>query len=122
MLTNSRGFTLIELLVALAIFSVTALVVLQQNAGSIRQQARLEDKTLATWVAENRLAELRTQSAPLSTGRKDDQVSFAGRDWGLSQEISHTSQKGLLKVVVEVYAEEHTESSVASLTGYIKER
>ncbi|OWK38753.1 putative type II secretion system protein I precursor [Pseudomonas oleovorans subsp. oleovorans] len=53
-----RGFTLIELLVALAIFALIAASVLTASARSVRTASQLENKTLAMWVADNRLTEL----------------------------------------------------------------
>ena len=47
----SRGFTLLEVLVALAIFASVAAAVLTASARSLQNAARLEDKTLAGWIA-----------------------------------------------------------------------
>ena len=55
---RGRGFTLLEVLVALAIFAVVAASVLSASARSLKTAARLEDKTFATWLADNRLQEI----------------------------------------------------------------
>ena len=46
-----RGFTLLEVLVALAIFATVAAAVLTASVRSLQNAARLEDKTLAGWIA-----------------------------------------------------------------------
>ena len=52
---SARGFTLLEVLVALAIFALIAASVLTASARSVRTASQLENKTLAMWVADNRL-------------------------------------------------------------------
>ena len=49
----ARGFTLLEVLVALAIFALVAASILTASARSLQTAARLEDKTLALWIADN---------------------------------------------------------------------
>jgi len=58
MKTLSRAFTLLEVLVALAIFATVAAVVLVAAGRSLHNAARLEEKTLAGWIADNYVAEL----------------------------------------------------------------
>ena len=116
-----QGFTLLELMIALVIFSVTALVVLENSSSSVRQQTRLEDKTFATWVAENALAELRLKPYWPSLGSHDQTVQLAGRDWYIRQETVATSEPKLRKVVTEVRTDRQHSDPVAVLTGYIRE-
>ena len=67
-MSTQRGFTLLEVLVALAIFAVVAASVLATSARSLQNAARLEDKTLAMWIADNRLAEMQLAATPPGTG------------------------------------------------------
>lgn len=66
---RARGFTLLEVLVALAIFAMVAASVLSASARSLQNASRLEDKTLAMWIADNRLNELQLEQTPPSSGR-----------------------------------------------------
>ncbi len=61
---RARGFTLLEVLVALAIFAMVAASVLSASARSLQNASRLEDKTLAMWIADNRLNELQMEQTP----------------------------------------------------------
>jgi len=56
------GFTLIEVLVALAVAALALLALARAGSNALATQAELEQRTLALWVADNRLAELRWQS------------------------------------------------------------
>lgn len=64
---RARGFTLLEVLVALAIFAMVAASVLSASARSLQNASRLEDKTLAMWIADNRLNELQLEQTPPSS-------------------------------------------------------
>ena len=72
-----RGFTLLEVLVALAIFAVVAASVLSASARSLKTAARLEDKTFATWLADNRLQEIQLADAPPVEGREQGEESLS---------------------------------------------
>lgn len=116
---NHRGFTLLEVMIALAIFAVAALVILEQSSRSVRGQARLVDRTIATYVAENQIEKLRLQKRSASTGTRDDSIQMAGREWYVRTEIQETSVKRFLKVIVSVRSEPEQENPVTTLTGYL---
>ena len=61
-----QGFTLLEVLVALAIFALVAASVLSATARSLQTASRLEEKTLAMWIADNRLTELQLSQSPVA--------------------------------------------------------
>src|SRR5690606_36493981 len=76
---GSRGFTLLEVLVALDIFALVAASILTVTSRSLQNAARLEDKTLAMWVADNRLAEMQLAEVPAGDGRDQGETAFAVR-------------------------------------------
>ena len=99
---RGRGFTLLEVLVALAIFAVVAASVLSASARSLKTAARLEDKTFATWLADNRLQEIQLADAPPVEGREQGEESYAGRRWLWQSEVQGTSEPSMLRVTVHV--------------------
>lgn len=98
----SRGFTLIEVLVALAIFAVVAASVLTASARSLQIASRLEDKTLAMWIADNRLTELQLRETPPGNGRDQGELDYAGRRWEWQSQIEGTSDPALRRITLWV--------------------
>lgn len=114
MRASTRGFTLIEILVALIIFAVVAVSVYGRSGETIRQLSHIENRTLAHWVAQNRVAELtleqQASDAAMANGRNTQQIYMAGRDWRVTSEISNTSSALLKRVEVKVYAGDSSDS------------
>lgn len=120
------GFTLLEVLVALAIFALVAASVLTATARSLQIAARLEDKTLAMWIADNRLSEMQLAREPVANGREQGEVAFAGRRWQWQSEVEATSEADMRRVTLWVapMAQDRSaagvrERSVVSLNGFI---
>lgn len=120
------GFTLLEVLVALAIFALVAASVLSGSARSLQTAANLEDKTLAMWVADNRLSELQLGEAPAVDGRDQGELTFAGRRWQWQSEIRATSEPSMRRVTLWVAPSSERgrsgaprERASVSLTGFL---
>src|SRR5690606_27938762 len=120
-----RGFTLLEVLVALGIFAVVAASVLTASSRSLQNAARLEEKTMAMWIADNRLSEMQLLDPPPGDGRDQGEVDFAGRRWEWRSEVSATSEPAMRRVEVLVAPRvergprgDIEERSVARLSGF----
>ena len=104
--TARLGFTLLEIVVAVAVFAIVAVVIYGRTGDVLNQTAKLEQRTLATWVAENTLASLslsRKQPGTLvPAGRTNQQLRMAGREWRIDVTIAATSQPSLERVDIEV--------------------
>ncbi|WP_263144224.1 type II secretion system minor pseudopilin GspI [Pseudomonas sp. RIT-PI-AD] len=98
----SRGFTLLEVLVALAIFALVAASVLTASTSSLKNAARLEDKTLAMWVADNQLSEMQLADPPPGDGREQGELDYAGRRWQWQTQTEATSDPDMRRVQVWV--------------------
>lgn len=124
-LSRQRAFTLLEVLVALAIFATVAAAVLTAAASSVRNAARLEEKALAGWIADNQLVELQLQRPSPGTGRNQREVSYAGRDWQLQEAIDSTSDPAMRRVTLWVAPRDRRSSDSIEeraslvLTGFI---
>jgi general secretion pathway protein I len=117
---KSLGFTLIEVMVALSIFAVCASILVQQSGRSARQSAYLETRTLATWLAQNRLSELRSEKELPKNGKKTSTEKLAGREWLIETITTGTDNKYLRKV--EVFISDSAQGDDAqkfSLIGYL---
>jgi general secretion pathway protein I len=120
------GFTLLEVLVALAIFALVAASVLTATARSLKTASRLEDKTLAMWIADNRLSELQLSKSPVADGRDQGDLAFAGRRWQWQSEVQATSESDMRRVTLWVapmepgrVAGDVRERAVVSLNGFL---
>ena len=123
---HQRGFTLLEVLVALAIFASVAAVLLTASARSLQNAARLEEKALAGWVADNYLTELQLAETPPEAGNDSRELEFGGRQWQLYSETVTTSEPGMLRVNLWVAlpagARDNSpvkERSTLTLTGFV---
>ncbi len=114
-----RGFTLLEVLIALAILAIAATAVIGQTGSSLTRQADLQDRTIATLLAENQLDLAIAADAFPVTGRSTDTVTFDGREWRVETAVSGTSEPWLRKVEVTVsQGEGDARRSLASLVSY----
>lgn len=119
---HARGFTLIEVLVALTIFVAVALVLDSSMSANIGGTVRMEEKTLATWVASNKLVELQVYQRWPGTGRQDDESEFGGRTWFIETEVAEGPFDGTRRVEIRVgpqpdgvFAEKHPVASLSAL-------
>ena len=62
---KERGMTLLEVMLALVILATAGLAVMKAASESLNNQAYLQDKTFALWVASNHLVELKLQKIAL---------------------------------------------------------
>lgn len=86
--TRAGGFTLLEVMIALAIFVAAAMALDSAMSASTRGTIRFEEKTLASWVASNKLVEMQLYQRWPSTGRQDEETEFGGRKWILQSDVS----------------------------------
>ena len=126
MTKRASGFTLLEVLVALAIFALVAASVLTATARSLQTASRLEEKTLAMWIADNQLVELQLSKNPVAEGRDQSEVYFAGRRWQWQSEVQATREPDMRRVTLWVapIAQDRStadlrERAVVSLNGFL---
>ena len=115
------GFTLLEVLVALAIVAFALLAIIKTTSETTANIAYLRDKTLAQWVALDRLAELRSQSDWPTTGIRKDEIEQYGVEWQWIQEISETSEEHLRRVDISVIFADtgDEESPLITISGFL---
>jgi general secretion pathway protein I len=113
-----RGFTLMEVLVALLIVSLGMLGVIQAVSQAASSTSYLRDKTIAHWVAMNRITELRLQSQPPPLGESSGSVEMSGREWRWSTVVERTAIDTMSKIDVSVALKEDEDSSLATVSGF----
>ncbi|MBM3114813.1 type II secretion system minor pseudopilin GspI [Jeongeupia naejangsanensis] len=114
-----RGFTLVEVLVALAVLAIAMAAALRAVSASTDTAADLATRTLAGWVAQNRLAEIAARGEFPEPGRREGQSSMAGRDFVWQEEDGISPNRSFRRVEIRVYAAGDTTHAFATLVGYL---
>lgn len=101
-MTKQRGFTLIEVLVALLVFGIIATAAAEVNSQYISSYERIRDKTLAGWVADNRINEIRLQENLPNISETSDDVEYGPFRWRVTTAVKGTEAASILRVDVTV--------------------
>lgn len=115
----SCGFTLLELLVALVVVAVALLAVERTMSAAAEHAHALRTRLLASWVAENRLSELRIQRALPMAGELAGAETQAGMTLHWRATIGPTPNPRMRRVEVQVYESPAGGQALARLTGYL---
>jgi general secretion pathway protein I len=112
------GFTLVEILVALAIVAVALAAGMRALAQSADGATTLKARTLALWVAENRLAiaQLANPSPPIGTSNGD--AIQAGSRFLWRETVSGTPNPAFRKIEILVSEPDAPDYVLARLVGY----
>lgn len=114
------GFTLIEVMVALAVASLSLAAV----AASIGQMADaasvMQERTFASWIAQNKITELRLTNTLPEVSTTSGEVEYAGLEWAWRATISETGVENLFRIDVEV-SFAGSDDIVRTVSGFIGE-
>lgn len=97
---TSRGFTLLEVIIALAIVALSVGALLGSVTSSASNIIYLKDKTMAEWVALNRLAEIRISKQMPDLGKRTGETVMGGMRWQWEQEVLELPVKGMFRIDV----------------------
>ena len=106
---TQKGFTLVEVMVALTVVAVTLPALLFLLSQQVDGTAYLRDRSVAQWVAADRVAEVRLAVAKqqrASEGVIAGESERAGRTWYWRSEIQETPVPGFMRLTVTVTSEE----------------
>ena len=110
--SNDAGFTLLEVLVALAVLAVGAVSLLTATQTHVSRISDIENRTVARWVADNRLVALRIDV------QQPDVVDMLGQRWGVVVSRTETEDPDLQRVDIAVALSSNTRD-LFKLTGFI---
>lgn len=121
---QARGFTLIEVLVALLVFGMIATAAAQVGSQYISSFERIRDKTLASWIADNRINEVRLQEGLPSVRETTTDVEYGQFQWQVTTDISATEEASMRRVDISVARYRDGDSDpvpVHTLSGFVGE-
>jgi len=80
----------------------------------------MRDRTFASWIAQNKIAEMRLAGVIPEVGESSGEVDYANTTWAWTANVSETGVENLLKVDVSVsYA--GVDDRIRQVTGFIGE-
>jgi general secretion pathway protein I len=101
---SAAGFTLVEVLVALMVVAIGLAALMVAVSGTARTSGQLREKTIAEWIALNRLAEVRLNLTKYGQNTDTGELDFANRKWHYDTRYFDTSINSMKRIVVRVYA------------------
>jgi len=116
------GLTLIEVLVALAIIGIAMTAVIKAASQNIRSTDYLQNKTIAMWVGQNILNEVRVGLLPITDVDNKKTTLMLDRNWYSQIEAQETPNKRIKKIIVNVFTHDNPreeEAPLVSLEGYL---
>lgn len=113
-----RGFTLLEVLIALLVVAIAVAALARVGSQALDTQFESEQRTLALWVADNQIAELRLEP-PASSDRRQGSSRMGGREWYWDVLVQPTPGEQMLRVDVAVFADPRRTEPVLSHTGFL---
>lgn len=118
---RSLGFTLIEVLIALAIISIALAAAMRATAMATTTAEESIMRTYATWVAQNRAAELTARRLFPSVGVETGSSDMAGISFRWTTTTNETPNVDFRKVEISVARRDDNDAKrkFATLTVYV---
>jgi general secretion pathway protein I len=110
----------VEILVALAVLAIALTATARSLGAAIDTTTALRDRTLARWVAEDRLAQLELSREWPDLDVKDGDADMGGQAFHWRQETGVTPAARMRRVEVSVFLP-GTDSMLAKMTGFIQQ-
>ena len=117
-MSRKSGFTLVEVLVALAILAIALAAAARAANVAIDSARETRLRTLATWIAQNRVAELTATNVFPATGTISGRGSMAGIDFEWQQLTSATPNAAFRKIELKVLRPAQTQSLI-TMNAYL---
>jgi general secretion pathway protein I len=113
------GFTLVEVLVALAILAVALAAGFRSVAQTADSATVLKTRTLALWVAENRLAAAQLEVPAPASGERTGSQDQAGATFAWHESVSGTPNPAFRRIEITVSDSVRPDYVLARLVGYL---
>ncbi len=118
-----KGISLIEVVIALAVLAIALSALINSTSSATANTIGLRDKTMAHWVAMNKMAEIRLSGEWPDIGIKKGKSQLAEREWEVETTINGTPEQSIRRVDIRIRKPgDPKETSLTLLTGFIHKR
>lgn len=114
------GFTLLEVMVALGIAALSLTAVTAAMSQMVDAANSMKERTYASWIAQNKIAELRLANVVPDVSEDSGEIEYAGLEWTWRSTISETGVENLYRVDVAVSFAD-SDAIIRTVTGFIGE-
>lgn len=114
------GFTLVEVMVALAIVAFSLTAVAASIGQMIDTANTMRERTYASWIAQNKIAELRLANVLPEVSSSSGEIDFANTTWTWRTVISETGVENLFRIDVSV-SYPGSDDAIRTVTGFTGE-
>lgn len=116
---HCAGFTLIEVIVALAVLAIALAAVMHAISQAVDISASLRDRSIALWVAQDRLALHRMRRDWPAISNIEGTTEMAGEVWRWREKVVTTPVADLRRIEVEV-RDATGEDVLVRLVGFVR--
>ncbi len=116
----ATGFTLIEVMIALVVVAIGMMAVSTQINRYTVAATFIEEKTLASWIATNKITELSIGPTWPAVDEYEEDVEFAGQEWHCAIAVAETEVANLHRVDVSVSLRRDPERVIHKVSGLIE--
>jgi general secretion pathway protein I len=113
------GFTLLEVLIAMAVLAIALAAAIKAVSDGARTATHIEERTLAHWLALNKIAEQRLGSTVPPVGIQQGSAQFAGQDWHWTAVVSETPDASTRRLQIEIRHEPGAVQPLLSRTAFL---
>ena len=118
--SRSGGFTLVEVMVALAIIAIALTAVAAKMGRMVDTTNSMRERTYASWVAQNKIAEMRLAGTIPEVSSTSGETNFANTNWEWRAVVSESGIENLYRVDVTI-TYPGTDDVIRTVTGFIGE-
>jgi len=108
---RARGFTLVEVLVGLIVVALSLAALMSGISSAARGSEILRDKTVAQWIALNRITEVRLNLQKFGESGDKGEITFANRKWRYDTRYFETDNATIRRVAVRVWPQDAKEKA-----------
>ena len=116
--SRRKGFTLIEVMVALAIVALSLTAVAASMVQMIDAANAMRDRTYASWIAQNKITEMRLAADGPEVSASNGEVDYANTTWAWRAVVSATDFEDLYRIEVGVSLA-GSDDVIRSVTGFV---